>query len=67
MLLVSAIVVLSGAAMADGKDGATDVVTNAFQGGQSKGVEIDVTAFGLTNNQFATFGSDDGYISEKPC
>jgi len=47
-------------ALADGHQsgltGATVVITNTFQGEQTDGVETDVAAFRLTNNQFAIVG-----------
>lgn len=47
-------------ALADGHQseltGATVVITNTFQGDQTGGVETDVAAFGLANNQFSTVG-----------
>lgn len=39
-----------------GLEGATIVITNTFQGEQTEGVETDVSAFGLVNNQFALVG-----------
>ena len=45
-------------AFADGLEGATVVITNTFAGEQTGGAEVDVTAFGLVNNRFATVGSD---------
>lgn len=43
---------------AAGLDGATVVITNTFQGAQTENAEVDVTAFGLLNNRFATVGGD---------
>lgn len=39
-----------------GLDGAAVVITNTFQGAQTEGIEVDVSAFGLSNNRFATVG-----------
>jgi len=44
--------------LADGLTGATVVITNTFQGAQTEGAEVDVSAFDLMNNQFATVGGD---------
>jgi len=52
------VLAISGAACANGLHGASVVITNTFQGGQTGNVESDVAAFGLTNNQFATVGDD---------
>lgn len=41
-----------------GLTGATVAITNTFQGAQTEGAEVDVSAFGLLNNQFATVGGD---------
>ncbi len=41
---------------ATGLNGATVVITNTFQGAQTEGAEVDVSAFDLVNNQFATVG-----------
>lgn len=47
---------LTQPAGAEGLGGATVLVTNTFQGARSEGVEVDVAAFGLDSNLFATVG-----------
>ena len=42
--------------LAEGLTGSTVVITNTFQGGQTGGVEVDVAAFDLANNQFGVVG-----------
>ena len=43
---------------ATGLTDATVVITNTFQGAQTEGAEVDVSAFGLLNNQFAVVGEE---------
>lgn len=60
--LTAAVLLLASQAIADGHasglTGATVVITNTFQGAQTEGAEVDVSAFDLVNNQFATVGDD---------
>lgn len=53
VLLVSAL-----PAFAEGLTGSTVVITNTFQGAQTENAEVDVSGFGLANNQFSTVGDD---------
>lgn len=59
-ILIASALALPHMALADGHanalNGVTVVVTNTFQGEQTKNIETDVSAFGLRNNQFATVG-----------
>lgn len=43
---------------ADGLSGAQVLTTNTFAGGPTEGAEVDVGAFGMNNNLFATVGSN---------
>lgn len=56
ILTTAALLGLATTAQSATLDGATFVVTNTFQGAQTEGVEMDVAAFGLDNNKFATVG-----------
>jgi hypothetical protein len=47
---------LANTAAAGDLSGARFVVSNLFMGNATKGVEVDVTQFGLVNNLFATVG-----------
>lgn len=61
-ITLAATVLMASQAAADGHAsgliGATVVITNTFQGAQTEGAEVDVSAFDLLNNQFATVGDD---------
>lgn len=58
--ILAATTILNAPALAGGHagglDGATVVITNTFQGAQTEGAEMDVAAFGMMNNVFATVG-----------
>lgn len=53
-----AVILLSAtASVADGLHGARFLTSNLFQGNDTDGIEVDVAAFGLTNNLFTTVGN----------
>jgi len=56
-VICSAITLLmTNSATAEGLSGTRFVVSNLFKGNATKGLEVDVTKFGLSNNLFATVG-----------
>ena len=56
LMTCAALAVATSPLAAEGLTGATVAVTNTFQGAQTEGAEVDVSAFGLLNNQFAVVG-----------
>ena len=66
-ILFSIALLSAGPAFADGLMGATVVITNTFQGGQTDGAEVDVAGFGMLNNQFATVGDGMEIHSKRQC
>ncbi|MEM9523200.1 MAG: hypothetical protein AAF982_04275 [Pseudomonadota bacterium] len=56
-VLSMVLLALPATGYAAGLDGATVLITNTFQGAQTENVEKDVSAFGMTNNVFASVGA----------
>jgi len=54
VLSSSLLLLLSNSVLASDLSGTRFVVSNLFKGDSTKGVEVDVTQFGLTNNLFST-------------
>lgn len=55
-VLLSSTSVLFAEGHMSGLMGSTVVITNTFQGAQTEGIEVDVSAFKLANNKFAIVG-----------